>query len=386
VSACREQARLTNHNRRDGRYAVALFTDDSTAPHRRGGLKGWIVLGVALVAGIALGVVPSPYVIEQPGPVFNTLGTAPNADDVETPLIHIEGEPVYPTKGSLDLLTVSLFGNQESRPSWLAVAGAWLDPSKAVLPVDQVFPVGITSEQRDTQNQAAMVNSQQDAIAAALTHLEYDYPTTVTVVGLPDDSPATGLLAAGDVVTSIDDTPIRSISGLRAALQTAGTDAPVLVGLTRDGTAASKSVTPVLSDGSVVLGIGVTTNYVFPFTVELELDRVGGPSAGMMFALGIIDKLTPGELQGGASVAGTGTIDQAGTVGPIGGIQQKLYGAKDAGADWFLAPAENCDEVTGHIPKGLTVFSVETLDDALAALDVVRTGGDAGSVPTCPTK
>ncbi|TDW30929.1 YlbL family protein [Cryobacterium psychrophilum] len=369
---------------------MALFTDESTAsadaPRRRGGLKGWAVLGVALVAGIALGVVPSPYVIEQPGPVFNTLGTATNADDVETPLIHIDGEPVYPTKGSLDLLTVSLFGNQETRPSWLAVAGAWLDPSKAVIPVDQVFPVGITSEQRDTRNQAAMVNSQQDAIAAALTHLEYDYPMTVSVVGLPDDSPAAGLLAAGDVVTSIDDTPVRSISELRAALQVAGTDAPVVVGITRDGTALTESVAPVRNAGSVVLGIGVTTNYTFPFTVELELDRVGGPSAGMMFALGIIDKLTPGELQGGASVAGTGTIDQAGTVGTIGGIQQKLYGAKDAGADWFLAPAENCDEVTGHIPKGLTVFSVQTLDDALAALDVIRTGDDPSSLPTCATK
>ncbi|MDH6236185.1 S16 family serine protease [Cryobacterium sp. CG_9.6] len=369
---------------------MALFTDESSemggSTRRRGGRKGWIVLAVALVAGVSLGIVPSPYVIEQPGPVFNTLGTAPNADDVETPLIQIDGEPVYPTKGTLDLLTVSLFGNQENRPGWLAVAAAWLDPSKAVIPVDQAFPANVTTEQRDTQNQTAMVNSQQDAIAAALTNLDYEYPSTVTVADVPDGSPAAELLVVGDVVTSVDGTTVGNITELRAALQVLGADAPVSVGIIRDGVALTESVTPIVNAGNVVLGISVTTNYEFPFTVKLELDRVGGPSAGMMFALGIIDKLTPGELQGGARVAGTGTIDQTGAVGPIGGIQQKLYGATDAGASWFLAPADNCDEVTGHIPDGLTVFSVATLDDALAALDVIRTGGDPESLPSCPTK
>lgn len=369
---------------------MALFTEQPSglggAPRRRGGLTGWVVLGIALVAGIALGVVPSPYVIEQPGPVYNTLGTAPNADDVETPLISIPGETVYPTEGSLDLLTVSVFGNQETRPSWLAVASAWLDPSKAVIPVDQAFPAGVSTEQRDSQNQAAMVNSQQDAIAAALSHLRYDYPTTASVVTLPDGSPAAGILQPGDVISSVNDTAVASITELRAALQTAGADKPVNVGIVRDGTPQTVSVTPVMSGDSVVLGINVTTRYDFPFTVDLELDRVGGPSAGMMFALGIIDKLTPGSLQGGASVAGTGTIDQAGNVGPIGGIQQKLYGAHDAGANWFLAPADNCDEVTGHIPDGLTVFSVKTLDQALAALDAIRTGADTAGLPACPTK
>lgn len=369
---------------------MALFTDQSSLrtghPRRRGGLKGWVVLGIALVAGIALGVVPSPYVIEEPGPVYNTLGSAPNADNVDTPLITIPDETVYPTEGSLDLLTVSVFGNRETRPNWIAVATAWLDPSQAVIPIDQVFPENVTTQQRDSRNQAAMVNSQQDAIAAALTHLKYDYPTTVSVVSLPDGSPAAGLLQDGDVTTAIDGVPVHSITELRAALQKAGTAAPVAVGIVRDGTAQTIQVTPIENAGSVVLGINVTTTYKFPFTVELELDRVGGPSAGMMFALGIIDKLTPGSLQGGAHVAGTGTIDQAGDVGPIGGIQQKLFGAKDAGADWFLAPADNCAEVTGHVPDGLTVFSVKTLDDALAALDAIRTGSDASALPTCPAK
>jgi PDZ domain-containing protein len=103
----------------------------------------------------------------------------------------------------------------------------------------------------------------------------------------------------------------------------------------------------------------------------------------MMFALGIIDKLTPGELNGGENFAGTGTIDATGAVGAIGGIRQKLYGASNAGAKYFLAPASNCDEVTGHIPAGLTVFSVATLDDALAALEAVSAGDDTRALPAC---
>src|SRR5690606_29813888 len=131
-----------------------------------------------------------------------------------------------------------------------------------------------------------------------------------------------------------------------------------------------------------VFGIIVGSDYEFPFAVQIQLENVGGPSAGMMFALGIIDKLTPGALNGGERVAGTGTISSTGEVGPIGGIQQKMHGAKNAGAEWFLAPASNCDDVAGHVPAGLTVFAIDTLDDALVALAAVRSTGDASGIPT----
>ncbi len=132
-----------------------------------------------------------------------------------------------------------------------------------------------------------------------------------------------------------------------------------------------------------LLGIQLTNDYEFPIDVTIQLNNVGGPSAGMMFALGIIDTLTPGQLNGGENVAGTGTIDAAGTVGPIGGIRQKMYGAVDARATWFLAPESNCDEVVGHVPSGLRVFSVGTLDDALDVLTAVREDGDLDALPTC---
>ena len=125
----------------------------------------------------------------------------------------------------------------------------------------------------------------------------------------------------------------------------------------------------------------LTTDYDFPFQVTIQLNNVGGPSAGMMFALGIMDVLTPGELNGGENVAGTGTITSDGTVGPIGGIRQKMWGAKDAGAEWFLAPKSNCDEVVGSHPGAPPVFSVETLDDSLKVLETIRDNGDLDALP-----
>lgn len=370
---------------------MALFSEYPTAGTQRtrrstgSGRTGWIVLGVALAAGVILGLTPSPYVIERPGPVYNTLGSVPSADtDEQTELITIPGQTVYPTEGSLDLLTVSVVGNRENRPSWLAVARAWLDPSEAVLPLDDIYPADVTTEQREEQNAMAMVNSQTDSVAAALTHLGYDYPTTVSVVSLADGSPADGIIDPGDEVVSVNGVSVRDITDLRLALDSNGTRDAATVAIVRDGQSENVQVTPVDFDGAAIVGINVTTEYDFPFEVKIQLDRVGGPSAGLMFALGIIDKLTPGMLQGGENVAGTGTINQAGAVGPIGGIQQKLFGAKDAGAEWFLAPTDNCDEVTGHIPDGLTVFAVDTLDEAVTALEALGSGSDTTDLPTCP--
>jgi PDZ domain-containing protein len=372
---------------------MALFTEDQPASVRggtRSGRAGWIVLGIALIIGLVLAVAPAPYVIDKPGPVFNTLGTTDalgtTTAGAGTPLISIDGETTYPTKGSLDLLTVSQVGNPEQRPNWLAVAAAWFDPSQAVVPIDQAYPPNVSQKQVDEQNQLAMVNSQQDSIAAALTELGYQYPSTVTVVSLPDKSPAAGRVKKGDQVVSVNGAAVGNVGQLRDALKQNGAGNEATLGVIRDGAERTVAVTPVDSGGSVVVGINVKMQYQFPFMVQIQLDKVGGPSAGMMFALGIIDKLTPGAIQGGQKVAGTGTIDQAGTVGPIGGIQQKLYAAKGAGAKWFLAPAANCDEVTGHIPDGLTVFAVKTLDDSLAALDAVRTGSGTASLPACPVR
>lgn len=359
-------------------------------------------LGVTLLVGslvlvVGLAAVPSAYVIEQPGPWFDTLGTVsvPDPQDeekkIKIPLITIDGAQTFPTTGELDLLTVSVLGNPEQTPSWLEVAGAWFDPSKAVIPVDAIFPPNESTADREAANTAQMVDSQQDAIAAALTNLGYDVVVGVEVLGFTQSSPAKGVLQEGDVITAFNGTAVESVPQLRQLLDANGTDTPGTVTYTREGVVAEALLTPVTVDGNVVLGIGATSKYDFPFDVTIRLDDVGGPSAGLMFALGIIDKLTPHETTDGNHYAGTGTIDAAGNVGPIGGIRQKLYGAKKAGATYFFAPVDNCDEVVGHVPAGLDVFAVSTLDEALNVMNYIEMHGEKaaamnakmGMFPTC---
>ena len=329
---------------------------------------------------------PAPYVVEQPGPVFDTLGDV-TIDGDAVPMIQIPLEETFPTEGELNLLTVSVLGSRERPPSWFEVATAYFDSSRAVVPVDVVYPIGETVEDSNQQGRVDMANSQREAIAAALTNLGYDFPSTLTVVETVEDSAAAGLLKAGDVVLTVNGESFPDVTGLRGEIAKNGADVAASVVVSRDGQEVALEITPKLSTDEPpvpVFGIIVESNYDFPFDVQIQLENVGGPSAGMMFALGIIDKLTPDALTGGENIAGTGTISAAGDVGAIGGIRQKMYGALDAGADWFLAPETNCDEVTGNIPNGLQVFSVRTLGDALSVVQTVGAGGDTSRLAICP--
>ncbi|MEN2740021.1 S16 family serine protease [Microbacterium sp. X-17] len=344
-------------------------------------------LTIALVSLLVMSFLPTAYVIEQPGPVYDTLGTVTNNAGDQVPLIEVNGAPTYPTTGSLDLLTVQVVGNRERTPSWFELAGAWLDPSRAIVPIDAIFPAGQSSEQRQQESTAMMVDSQEEAKAAALSQLGYQIPQSLAVQSVSSTGAAAGILQAGDDILAANGTPVSTADQLRAAIA-AGQGAPLDLTITRGGQTQHVTITPTAAtqpDGTTTWLVGITLgiDYKFPIDVTIQLDNVGGPSAGMMFALGIIDTLTPGELTGGHRIAGTGTITADGTVGPIGGIRQKLYGAKGAGAEYFLAPASNCNEVTGHVPSGLRVFSVSTLADSLTALDAIRTGGNLDALPTC---
>ncbi|WP_345803074.1 PDZ domain-containing protein [Microbacterium sp. AZCO] len=371
---------------------MALFDENVTitpAPRRRmsrGTLAGVWALAVAMIILLVLTFLPTAYVIQRPGPVYNTLGTATSSDGDEVPLISVNGAETYKTAGTLDLLTVQVVGNRERTPSWFELATAWFDPTKAVLPIDAVFPAGQTSEQRNEESSAMMVDSQKEATAAALTQLGYDVQTRITVHSLTKDSAAEGILQEGDVIVEANGTAITSGDQLRELVQASGGE-PVELVIERGGAQETVTVQPkettVQGDTLWLLGITLLSDFDFPIDVTIQLNNVGGPSAGMMFALGIIDTLTPGELNGGKDVAGTGTISADGTVGPIGGIRQKLWGAVGAGAEWFLAPKSNCDEVVGHVPDGLRVFAVEDLDDSLKVLDAISSGGDLDALPTC---
>ncbi|MHA7241103.1 YlbL family protein [Arthrobacter sp. TMS1-12-1] len=334
--------------------------------------------GLAVVLCAAAVLLPSPYIIEAPGPTFNTIGEVDGQ-----PLIQVDGRQSFTPEGELDLTTVFVSGGPNGRVNILDTFRAWVDPHQNVLPEQLVYPEGTTSSDIRKQNAVAMTSSQESAIAAALSHEGIAYTEELSVAGLADGSASTGILQEGDILRSIDGRTIENIETLRGVLADAGGAAATLR-IVRDGAETEVTVTPKESaDGEFQLGILLASTFDFPFDVTIQLDNVGGPSAGSMFALGIIDTLTEGDLTGGRHFAGTGTIDSSGAVGPIGGIAQKLVGARSGGADFFLAPAANCDEVVGNIPDGLTVVSVRTLDDAADAVEILGAGGDASGLPAC---
>lgn len=366
------------------------YRDDDAELPRPGVTRGWAVWGVLLTASIVLtgvGLLPSTYVIERPGPVRDVLGTV-DQDGNPVPVIDIPSQQTYPTTGSLDMLTVTTVGNPDSRPLWVNVAQAWFDPTQKLVPLDEAFPNGMTTDQSAEQSAAMMTQSQDFAIAAALTATGYDYTMTVTVGSVTAGGPSVDLLAEGDVITAVNGSPVTDATTLRSLIAESGTDAPATVTVTRDGASVDLAITPVPGTGEdtqPVIGIEVASSFVFPFDIAIQQGDIGGPSAGQIFALAIIDKLTPGSLNGGLAVAGTGTITPDGTVGAIGGITQKLYGAQRAGARYFLAPASNCADIAaGSVPDGLDIYAVSTLADSLYVLNTLSTGASTALLPRCP--
>lgn len=354
------------------------YDPGESAPRSR--YLGFGLLVAAVVGTVLFATAPSPYVVERPGPVFDVLGEVETADGESEPLIEIPDAATYPTSGRLELLTVYVDGSRENPMPWIEVAAAWFNPSRSVLPVDAVYPEGQTEQQSDEQSSMAMRNSQEDAVAAALSELGIPFGSVLTVAEVIDGTPSAGVLEAEDEILTVDGEPVADVEALRAALARAGIGTDVELGIRRSGVERTVVVAPVASDddGSPVIGVYVSSAYDFPIEVSIQLENVGGPSAGMMFALGVYDKMTPGELTGGEHIAGTGTIDGSGEVGAIGGIVQKMHGAQSAGADWFLAPESNCGEVAGRVPSGLEVFAVADLDDAIAAVEAIADGDTAG--------
>ena len=363
---------------------MAIFSADNDRParRRRGRTIGWSLIAVAIVGAIVAALIPSSYVIEEPGPVYNTLGTT-TVNHKVVPVLSISGEKTYPTSGALDMLTVNINGDPDNRPSWLEIATAKLDPSKAVTPIAEIYPPQQTLEQSNKESTAEMVDSQQQATAAALFEQHIKFGSVISVEGTEKGSPASKALRAGDVLETFNGKAFVDSDQLHSFIVANGAGTPGTVTFTRKGVQHTAQITPESTKTGPFLGVYLTEKYMFPFPVKVQLQDVGGPSAGMMFALGIIDKLTPGELNGGAHVAGTGTISAFGVVGAIGGIQQKMYGARAAGATYFLAPASNCSDVRGHIPSGLTVYSTSTLKQSVADLKAIASGSGLTKLKTC---
>lgn len=344
------------------------------------------------IALICVGVVlPVPYAEMSPGPTVNTLGDA-NGD----PVLKISGRKTYPTSGHLNMTTVRVTGADYNMNLVEAVYG-WLAHDSVIVPHDTLYPDGKTEEQSTQENAEEFSQSQESAKVAALKELDIPVTSRVIVSTVVKGGAAEGKLHAGDVIKSVDGTAVKDPADVAELVskRDAGQDVTFTVVPAERAAAAEKAgkepegsqdVTLTTrkadDDGRAIVGIQAGTDHTFPFEIDINLADVGGPSAGLMFSLGIVDKLTPGQLTGGKFVAGTGTIDDDGTVGPIGGINMKLVGARNAGARYFLTPDENCAAAAADTPSGLTLVRVKTIDDAKKSLDKIRTG-DTAALPSC---
>ncbi|HZG93438.1 MAG TPA: PDZ domain-containing protein [Mycobacteriales bacterium] len=332
-----------------------------------------LAVSTALLFALAVvaGAVKVPYVALTPGPVVNTLGVTKG----DQRIIQVTGRQTYPPSGRLDLTTVSVRGAPGyGQLSLVEALRYWVDPEVAVVPREAYYPPGKDPEVTEAESTAQMVDSQESAALAALRLLGEKVTSHVAVVRIVEGGPSAGRLKPEDVVDSVDGQPVASAGDLRAAVVKRRPGDPVQLGVTRAGARTTVTVTtgadPDDKDRAIIgVELAERCPCKTPYQVKIGLaDDIGGPSAGLMFALAIVDTVTPGELTGGVHVAGTGGIDPGGFVEPIGGIRQKLHGARNKGADHFLVPAGNWDEAQRDPPRRLQLHRVETLADAVGVL------------------
>ena len=357
----------------------------------------------ALLAGAFI--LPSSYVKEGPGPLFDVLGTYQGEDVIE-----VSGAPSYETFGKMNMTTVSVSGGPYTELSGAEAFYGWLafDGNRSlVVPTDALYP-HVSHEQATAATGAQMADSQTQAKVAAMRHLNMPVTEKVQVLSTVEGSPAASALKADDRIVKVGEKQIETLTDVPKAVN-ASNGSPIDVTVERDGTQQTFNLTPIRSsdDSRWILGAGLKQSYDLPAHVQYNLDGVGGPSAGLMLALGTVDKLSEGTLladedAGGdpyrSYISGTGTIDADGKVGAIGGIKYKILATGRYGARYFLAPKENCDSIVkmqaqdpdlfnyyhaGQVSGTMVVVPVSTLDEAVKTVEAIKAGTPDDSLPRC---
>ncbi|MEV8375639.1 PDZ domain-containing protein [Kribbella sp. NPDC056861] len=331
-----------------------------------------------VVLVITLGLVtvfPVPFVSFSPGPVKNTLGESKGK-----PVIEISGHATFPTTGELDLTTVSVTSPDRELTLPQAMRN-WLDPHHDLFPRDIIYPPEQSADEVEQQNTAEMTGSQDSAVAAALQEAKVPYKPKVSTVS--KGSPSDGKLKPGDIVLKVDGVTPTQVPQVGELVRKHKIGDPVTFLISRGGKEQTVVLKPAATPGDEkrpMVGITIGVDSPVKVTVNLGQD-IGGPSAGTAFAIAIYDKLTDGDLLAGKHVAGTGTIDALGQVGAIGGIQQKIAGAKNDGATVFLVPGPNCEAALHAGVDGIRLVKITTLHEAIEALKALASG--TGDVPAC---
>lgn len=325
--------------------------------------------------------VPVPYVALSPGPAYDTLGEFDGepmftfGDDVET----------FPTEGSLAFTSVRVT-SARSDVSLAEALELYLDDDTAVVPRSIIYPDDQSVKDAEEEGAAQLTSSKDSSRVAALRAAGYTVPEMPAIDSVTDGAPADGQLRKGDVIRSVDDRPTPTAQDVVAAIGRVDPDDEVVIGFTRGGERMSVEIVTAANpenEKEPLIGVGIRPRFDFPVEIENNVGaRIGGSSAGAMFALAIYDRLTPGALTGGLEVAGTGTVGTDGAIGPIGGVAQKMVGAADGGAKVFLVPAENCDAAMRGDDQGMRLVKFSTLEGAIDAIETLAEDPKA-SVPQC---
>lgn len=323
-------------------------------PSSRSGSRWLALLPVAALA-VVLYLVPLPYFVFSPGPARDVI-----------PLIKVSERATYPSEGHF-LLTSVVFDQANA----YEIFDAWLDPAESVVPEGDVLGPGETQEENARRARSQMDTSKIDAAFIALSEVT-GYPEQhgegVLVEQVFADTPAAGKLFAGDVILEVGGRPVDGPDELGARIQASGEGKPLAFTVEAGGETETVTIVPARVQGFDRPVIGISAIQAFPFPLSIDSGEIGGPSAGLMWTLGLIDLLTPGDLTAGLSVAGTGVIGLDGSVGPVGGIEEKVVAAERAGADVFLVPAENADAARS-VADEIRIVSVSNYRQALSFLE-----------------
>jgi PDZ domain-containing protein len=319
--------------------------------------RSLLTLVPSVVLALCLYLVELPLWVESPGGARSIL-----------PLIAIDGTPTYQSDGRLLLTTVNV-----GRVNLYYALRAWLDPAATLLTEREILPPGLTDQEYDRISLSQMDESKVAAVAVALER-STEYPEEHGRGALVQDtipgSPAEGSLFAGDLITHVGGQSLADLQGLRRAIDGAGAGRALrfTVRPLEGGTERTVTLRPVLDPELDRPVVGVYTVANFPFDVQIESGNIGGPSAGLMWALGVTDLLSPGDLTGDRAIAGTGTVDLQGNVGPIGGITLKVQAAEEADAEAFLLPQANLAEAR-TVDTDLELVPVVSVEQALSFLE-----------------
>jgi PDZ domain-containing protein len=329
-----------------------------------------LVALVPIVAfGVLLAMVTVPYVSLGPGPTFNTLGEVEGKQVVD-----IEGTEVHKTTGQLNMTTVS----QRDNLTLGQALTLWMSGREQLVPRDLVYPPDKSKDEIDEANNEEFKQSENSAEYAALGYLKY--AQAVTVQNVTKDGASAGKLQEGDAIDGVDGVPVRSLEQFQGIMEKTKPGQEVVLDFRRKNAPPGVATIKLKSNPDKphgFLGIGVVEAPWAPFKIDFNLANIGGPSAGLVFSLAVVDKLTTGDLSGNKFVAGTGTIASDGKVGSIGGITHKILAAHEAGATVFLVPADNCDEAKSAHEDGIDLLKVDTLTRAVDSLKALSAGGEA---------